>query len=319
MMSAIFIAIAALAQPAPRIVDVRPSTISTLGGATVLQYEGLTNPLEATIDLKVAYIQPDSANTIVVVCPPHAAGAVELKLKGAGGAEATATLHYGANTDWEGLLLPVRATNVAGAFGSVWNSESLVFNQSSDPVDLGPYGYFPHVAPRSVYAFPANSNSRPEIIWIPTWALPSLSVNSRVQDVSRQAQTWGTELPVPRVSQFSKSVTLLNVPTDARFRDMLRVYFVGSGTFPFHVVGRPMDRDEILFDAQFTAFAPNLDPSAPMSDLVASTAIALETLPNFQSAERLRLTITSDSPGWAFVSVTNDETQHVTLVTPQPR
>jgi hypothetical protein len=46
--------------------------------------------------------------------------------------------------------------------------------------------------------------------------------------------------------------------------------------------------------------------------------LPLSGLPMLQGKERIRLEITSDAPElryWAFVSVTNNETQHITIIT----
>ena len=303
-------------QTAPRIIDVNPTTITTFGGPLFVRYEGLSNPT-ATIDGVAVLTGLPSENPLTVFTKPHGAGAVELKLKSAtDGTEATATLHYADITDWEAFLLPITATNVPGAAGSLWTTESLLRNQSSEVVDIG--GSTLRVGPNATQTFNvAMPQNLAIVVWLPRWALPSIAFSSRVQDVSRQAQTWGTELPVVPVSRFGKSITLINVPTDARFRDMLRVY--SPITFTYRAIGQPMDGDEIVFDQTQPAFAPHLAPTPPMLGFAPSSPIALDALPNFRSAERLRLTITSDSPIWAFVSVTNNETQHVTLITPQPR
>jgi hypothetical protein len=314
----ILLAFRAAAATTPRIVDYTPSTVSTSGGTTIVQYEGFTNP-SVTIDGVQATIFDSATRTLTVAAPAHAAGAVQLSLRDTN-SSATVTLHYADRVaDWEGLLLPMMATNIPGAFGSLWNTETILLNENPEPVDLGQYSYNAHVAPQRTESFDAKWGGIPVIVWVPKWAIASLAISSRVVDTSRQALTWGTELPVVRVSQFARTITLINVPTDERFRATLRVYFPDSGAYPLRVTGRPMDRDEVLFDEEGRATAPHLAPYVPMSGVAAWTAISLDSLPNFHSAARLRLTISSPFSGWAMVSVTNNETQHVTLITPQPR
>src|SRR5438105_3909947 len=53
----------------------------------------------------------------------------------------------------------------------------------------------------------------------------SISLSLRVQDVSREARTWGTTVPVVRERDaFTGRLQLLDVPVDDRFRVALRVY-----------------------------------------------------------------------------------------------
>jgi hypothetical protein len=326
-MALILLAFAANAQTAPRIVDVNPSTVFVGGGTPmIVLYEGkFSQTPTATIDGVSAPAKETTPGIVTVTAPKHASGVAELELRGASGETATATLHYySATEDWMPLMLPIAALNVPGANGSLWTTESVLVNLGADSIDV-----------LRVFPFPINSThvtagarqpldfvwqqGAGALIWVPRWALGSLAVNSRVVDVSRQSQTWGTELPVLRCDQLATAVTQINVPTDPRFRDMLRVYIPNFVSFRFRVIGKPMVGDETLFDITRDIQLPHLAPPDVTPGLPASAAISLETLPNFRAADRLRLTITADLPIWAFVSVTNNETQHVTLVTPQPR
>jgi len=326
-MLVILLAIAAMAQTAPRIVDVNPSTVFVGGGTPItVLYEGkFAQTPTAAIDGVSAPANETTPGTVTLTAPKHASGAAQLTLMGANGETATATLHYySATDDWMPLLLPIAALNVPGANGSLWTTESVLVNLGTESIDV-----------LRVFPFPVSSSHvkagarqpldfvwQPgggALIWVPRWALGSLAVNSRVSDVSRQSQTWGTELPVVRGDQFATTVTLINVPTAPRFRNMLRVYIPNFFSFRFRLIGKPLDGDQTLFDITRDIQMPHLAPPDVTPGLPASAAIDLATLPNFHAADRLRLTITSDVPVWAFVSVTNNETQHVTLVTPQPR
>ena len=52
---------------------------------------------------------------------------------------------------------------------------------------------------------------------------------SRVRDLSRQAQTEGTEVPVVRESDFRAAGRRFpNVPTDSRYRTLLRAWTIGD-------------------------------------------------------------------------------------------
>ncbi|HUP44234.1 MAG TPA: hypothetical protein VM779_01865 [Thermoanaerobaculia bacterium] len=141
-----------------------------------------------------------------------------------------------------------------------------------------------------------------------------LSFNLRVRDLSRQAETLGTEIPVVRESEFlTEKMTLLNVPTDERFRPMLRVYrflaFLeppGTVRLRFYRIGVTPD---VLLSEQTLALA--------------GSGIGYAQLASFppevlnETAVRIDLELLTPMQFWAFVSVTNNATQHVTIITPQ--
>lgn len=169
--------------------------------------------------------------------------------------------------------------------------------------------------PRLLYIrpFPAGSSGAPSQL---TFAL-------RAFDISRTATNAGTEVPVVRQEQFRKTTTdLLNVPTDPAFRLTFRLYETNLRVAGFTVrvfnqstnalVG---ERDIVLswhFPHHYLKmFEP---PHAQIGDM-------RELLPAGTALPPvLRIEIQPRSEGsefWAFVSITNNDTQHLTLVTPQ--
>jgi len=65
---------------------------------------------------------------------------------------------------------------------------------------------------------------------------PTLSFQLRVRDLSRNALSAGTEIPVIREDAFRTStLRLLSVPLDARFRPLLRIYEMNLDTADFVV------------------------------------------------------------------------------------
>jgi len=151
----------------------------------------------------------------------------------------------------------------------------------------------------------------------------------RVRDLSRQALTWGTAIPVIREEQtYTTRLQLLDVPTDARFRVALRVYDFDAPT------SRSV-RLRIYDVSQDTPIA-TLPPQTALVDVVLRLELPVDNLydaipgsavmtdligafPQLSSARILRVVldpVSSDLRFWAFASVTNDETQHVTAITP---
>lgn len=216
----------------------------------------------------------------------------------------------------ERMLLPVFTEQVPGAFGSLWRSELWVYNDNLESAGVGLVG-----------DVPAKSTSGPVLGQRPTGATPGavmtalphlaagLSFNLRVRDLSRSAESFGTEIPVVRESEFFTSkVTLLNVPTDSRFRPMLRVYqFLGFLQPPatvrvrFYRTGQTPDLllEQLTLSLEGSGALAYAQLSSLPLDSISDPTVRVE----IESIGSMRF--------WAFVSITNNETQHVTIITPQ--
>jgi len=221
----------------------------------------------------------------------------------------------------ERILLPVFAGPSPGAFGSLWTSELWIYNDDDEPAGVG-YLFPPdtgQIAPKSSRSGVGNGPgySPARFITVLASQAPRLQFNLRIRDLSRQAQTAGTEIPVVRESKFrSGRVILLNVPIDARFRQTLRLYeFLETGQRPgsvlvrFFRIGSPPDA--LVHEEGLTLAGP-------------SSVVAYAQLgpfpPELFDASTVRIEIEPVTPNmryWGFVSITNNETQHVTTVTPQ--
>jgi hypothetical protein len=235
---------------------------------------------------------------------------------------------------YERLLVPlVIQEPFAGAYGSSWISHLVVRNEANELIAFasfpgGPcpdiYPYCPDVVqpksttePRRWFAHNPNAGL---FFFIGNPGRTTLTVSLRIQDLSRQALTWGTSVPVVRERDtYTQPLLLLDVPLDSRFRVAVRAYefeptdnnaFVRIRIFPLesHVAAveavLPLVRygaDEIV-NPRF----------AMITDL-------RESFPQLSTLDRVRIEVAPASPGlryWAFASVTNNETQHVTVIAP---
>ena len=144
----------------------------------------------------------------------------------------------------------------------------------------------------------------------------------RVADTTRRALSAGTEIPVVRERDFRTSATnLLSVPVESRFRLILRLYEMNLQTASFAVnvydqaTGNLLQsRGVTIASAKPQGFLRFVPTYGEITDLA---QIALQS-PSAPS--RLRISIEPRTPGsafWGFVSVTNNETQEFTVVTPQ--
>lgn len=247
--------------------------------------------------------------------------------------------------DLAAALLPIALNDriVPGAFGSQWATRFGVANSGPDellfeaPID----GWFDGVgSPMVLRIDPGQSASAGT--WFERFYNPAghpgvmlfyspeheatIHFSLRVQDMSRQALTWGTEIPVVREHEFRTGrLSLPQIPLDARFRPMLRIYDVdrhgGSVAIRFFdedgvllaeesvelIVPEGYQRGDglLYYDYWYPAWAQVGDFVARHPQLAGNDRVRIEVEP--QAGVRF----------WAFVSVTNNETQHVTLITPQ--
>src|SRR5713101_5131166 len=140
---------------------------------------------------------------------------------------------------YERILLPIAlARPVPGAFGSLWSTE-VKAHASGGPVRFRQFtqcfACLPifDIAPDTTVDLPAVGRVQGQplgtIIYLDRATAANVQLNLRVTDLSRQALTWGTELPIVRERDFfTTPLTLINVPTDSRFRQALRIYDVDS-------------------------------------------------------------------------------------------
>lgn len=236
---------------------------------------------------------------------------------------------------YEGVLLPITLERpVNGGFGSVWTSQLALYNAGSTRIAMRDvYAECSALCPDTVRLEPGeveiarpsprSDRSAGHIVYFRTQDIPYVRFNLRIQDISRQALTWGTELPVVRERQFtSEPIHLINIPTDSRFRQTLRVYsFDGFQDFTVRAIFIDMSSGATLKELTLELHRDeyNVTPYSYFPGYAQIDALA-DTLPELRSATRFRVELHLIEPAariWAFVTVTNNETQHVTTVTPQ--
>jgi len=232
---------------------------------------------------------------------------------------------------YDRILLPIATGEVPGAFGSLWRPEAVVHNGDTVARDFDADQYcIAECPPRAMppgqtghVLFRGEPADNPGQIVFVEHPSNLVAFESRVQDLSRQAQTWGTEIPVVREDEFvSRPIELLNVPIDDRFRLMLRVYDIdgrSDGRVRVSVYSFPgngtsigdLDLSLIAPSGRHPRYKPAYAQFADVRSLIPS---------GFNAGSVIGVRVTPLTPSlrvWAFVSVTNNETQHVTTITPQ--
>jgi hypothetical protein len=243
----------------------------------------------------------------------------------------------------ERTLIPIAttATIVDGSHGSRWETELWLYNGTEEDLSLryldwtclhiSPCGTGARIGPQSTWRastahaplvnHPEFGPSPPGVlIFYPRAVSDRLHFRLRVRDVSREAESAGTEVPVVRETDFLIGpVHLLDVPTDLRFRTHLRLYGPDEQHGSFLVRFFDLESGSLLAE-ELVALEEHPVPLTGANPYYAEIAGLTERFPAIASTSLVRVAIEPLTPGlrfWAFISITNNETQQVTLVTPQ--
>lgn len=234
------------------------------------------------------------------------------------------------------VLLPVIALAAPGRLGSVWQTDLAAFNAANTrtrilfsracvSVCTGGESLLEAGRTFNLSALP-DRDGGPGVLLYLLDDDAQVAFNLRVRDLSQQASSFGTELPVVQEGQtFGKPFDLLSVPLVERFRHMLRVYDITGAAGVAHVQYYSEQTGRLVRE-----FDVNLAPARLSSQLLDGTTIPLfpaygsvidPVLPgDLSNGDTLRIHLTPTSSSqrlWAFATVTNNDTQELTTITPQ--
>jgi hypothetical protein len=281
------------------------------------------------VEVDLPHGRPD-AETLTVKAPAHFANTVEISIyEGTRNLSAGLTYTYTGEApleQFDRVLLPVFVPAVRGAFGSEFRTtlHAAMVPGASLPV----FGAQPACAPvmcigwteTTPVLFEAGSiprlteNGTPgRFLYVRKPYGSLLSLTLRAADITRSAQTLGTEIPVARERDFAEAMIVLpGVPMDARYRNTLRIYAPyetsvwvniegssGSASVPL-TKRNPADPFEPAY-AEFSDFPTD---GITRRVVVIAASVRGPSPPIYLG------------PIWAFISVTNNETQMITTITP---
>ena len=318
-----------------------PSGGPTSGGNRVYLFNDLGrdpelgSPVTITFgDQVVKDIFRTGAGWFSFIAPPHAAGDIDVTVSYQ--MNATESKQYVTRAAYrytdaiddpyatEPLLFPIAYEGV-GAYGSRWTTENTIhflywvfplvsFAEppcGGCPTTIDQHDTFERL---DKVSYPAGLALR-----ILRGTRAALAPSSRIRDLSRQAESAGVEIPVVSESGFRPLVTLENIPSDARFRIMLRVWSLAPVASPVATcLNKPLTGGN-----QPGCF--NLAFSQPTANTLAFASVDLTPmLQSLAAADNVWLNL-GDTLGpsfgqgryWAMLSITNNDTQEVTIVTPQ--
>ena len=346
----LFTTLAAFGQAAPVVTEIQPSQGPAAGGTlVVIRGDNLSTPVQCILpcpprvtfgDVTVDAAE-ESDERLVVTTPAHEAGTVDVTVSIPGREPVVVkngfTFIAGHEAGYEQVLLPIYLKSAApGANGSLWRTDFYIRNNGTTAVQLAPWDCPPNMACPPVFPLthtlePQRTLHNPENFALYAGSNPSrllyvsapanVSMSLRVADISRSVQNAGTDVPVIRPSELLRGTSqLFNVPlTDQNFRVLLRIYEVAYSRSGFVVRFHPQEGGLPPHEVTLTAATPQ---SGPFRSEAAYVEFDVSALLHLRRAwpDTLRIEIEPATPGsryWAFASITNNQTQFVTLVTPQ--
>ena len=299
-------------QGGPRL-SIAPRVASTAGGTQITIANVCTGGTLIVDEVTV----PSSVTNCVLTAtlPAHAAGPVNVRLITSGGTFDTVNgIHYvdpAATPDrslYERVLIPVLFKG-PGAFGSQWETEAVMTNVSASA-----FGVLPNVsaALRPNTSLWTLFGDRPAglLLFVPRGSDARFA--NHIRDVSRDATQWGTEVPVVRESDTKETLVLPNVPFDRRYRLQLRIYGIDGVPATVHLSSGTIHKEAELRGPCAARPCNSNQPAYGSADLgqLFPALTGKQTITISQGGyQPLRI--------WAFVTVTNNETQHVTVISPQ--
>ncbi len=237
-------------------------------------------------------------------------------------------------TPSERVLLPILTPPVQGAFGSEFHTELRIANDSDDTVfllGLDSLGCSPICLPA---LFPLTLLAHQEVgpgdvslnggpgrfVFIAADQVSSVAMNLRVHDVNRGGLNYGTEIPIARESDFrTNKIIFVGVPTDPRFRNTLRIYSESEIDVLVKVGNLAPVRVKLTGGLSFPGgidlsdfFRPAYASFSTFPTGLAPVRVTVEADPDFVSLLPIEI------PLWAFITVTNNDTQVISTITPQP-
>ena len=344
-----FVLTASTVLASPVITSVTPNSGPTAGGTTVvIRGTGFNDncdicsppfgALQVFFDGILASVTIIDSSTVQAVSPPHAAGPVAVKVTQFEGDPNHYTLENGFTYDdnigetFDPILFPIFTPPVFGQGDSEFRTTAEFWNRSLDqPVTF--YGLDtsctlidPPLHPEMPFTLQARqthalnlwpdcSQSIGKLFYVPP-GNRSLAASLRVWEVTRQGENHGVEIPVVHRDDFDEeSIALVGVPTDPKFRLTLRVYSLNRGSnvvyvsFDGNVVQLPLQPSSNIFEPSY-AVMTDFNPG-PGRTIFPNVNVLVETPRGPGGA------VIPGTPIWAFITVTNNETQHITTITPQ--
>jgi hypothetical protein len=232
----------------------------------------------------------------------------------------------------ERVLLPIYSPPVFGAHGSHFVTELFIGNHGETPVTIrnletacrttcpgiplpeGPFELAPgqQLTPNDLV--PGGNPGR--FLILDGNDIDAVSMNLRVRNISENAVDYGTEIPVVGESEFRiNEIVFYGVPSHPRFRNMLRIYSIAPVDVLVTIEHESI-HDPLPLRVRLNAGTNVLDPAygvfTAFPQLPGDLTVRIVADPDFVSLLPIEI------PLWAFISVTNNTTNAISVISPQP-
>jgi hypothetical protein len=284
-----------------------------------------------------AFAIEDLGGQRLLVTVPDGRGRVDVRVERRFGDPLTLPggFNFGMTTenDWERVLFPVNFAG-AGAHGSRWTTDIHMHNDGEVEVETVPGIWIDPaspILPIPLAYIPAGARARyftssrdgGALFYVPRDLDASLRYTARIVDLSRSTTDLGAEMPLVRAEDTANTIRLLEVPVEARYRARLRVYDYDLANGRDVLITVRDEHGVVLSYRPLTLTGIPVCIDAPcFPDRPAFAVLDLDQMPELKGHDLVDVTLesrTREGRIWAFVSVTNNETQAVTLYTPQHR
>ena len=322
----------AIALPLSARLTVHPQSSFTTGGKTVY-IDGIgcysCDPPKVFFgDAESPAVTVIGPDRISAVTPPHPNEEIVQVRVVAGGETLAVENDFAYEYDRVPVLVPVSVDSFPGR--RAWSSQLWVYNGNDVEVTLQPAFCFGMngmfrcgrdpltVAPKSSRRLPPLSTSRHSVggyLYVPRHLEANVVFQLLVSPSSDGDA--GVSVPVLRAPERRERLTILNVPTDGPSRALLRVYVLGEADLTVNV--HDLESGALLASQPLELRLPT-DGSGPPQTAYMLSASWIFDVPEVRAAKRVRVeVVTGFYPTllWGMVSVTHNETQRVTLFTPQ--
>ena len=327
----------------PRIDSVFPSTGSVTGGTTVVIHgSGFDLTCPPAPDpcgrtsvgfgaISATSFRVIDKETIETLTPPSFPGSTSVGVSlptGAAFLPNAFTFTGDVSDAFERILLPIFTPPVNGSFGSRFYTSFSMWNIAGADIPafglaMAPCGCIPLVPPPPpgprLTVLKARQNA-PEYLFepvgdpgyfafVPRGAFDRIAASLRVADVSRQDQSFGTRIPLAPERDFrSDFIALVDIPMAPRFRTLLRVYSIDPETSVHLRV--------IRYDSTRIYSEMDIDLRDPI-DMFHPGYAQISDFGNVPPDNvRIEIEPRQGKRVWALVSITNNETQQITVVSP---
>lgn len=347
-----FLASALAAQPvvtsiSPQTGPANGGTEVTISGSALLPRVNCFDPCPATVTFGevLVTVTRETDTQLTVVTPAHLPGTVDVVVHVAGEEPirlpAAFTFDGGAENAWESILLPIYFPGtIEGAFDSRWQADLWIRNNGNEVAYLAPWPCppdepCPPVFPLTYALQPGRHlrglpphfqpDTNPgQLLWVSRSVADDLAFGLRFADTARGSLNGGTDMPVVREEDLHlEPLHLLNVPMTHDYRVLLRLYETAYDDSTFRIVLYAYDASgvqRVLYQDEMGIANPQEGPFKTEAAYLQYDITRLLDTDDKAWPEAIHVEIVPLKAGsrfWAMASVTNNETQLVTLVTPQ--